>query len=123
MASEIQLEPQINNEMDLRDQQIYNQISKIGFIDSISFKLQGYIKVGCIKRGEHYLDAYLFKCDVHGLQVTTPSGHYELLLCPTCIREREAEKKSKDVEPIASSIESAKTLNKYLNKNIGRENK
>jgi hypothetical protein len=122
MASEIQLlEAFTNNEIELRGQQTH-QIFKLGFIDSIKFKLSGYVKVGSVSRGEHRLDAYLFKCDVHGLQVTIPSGHYELLLCPACMREREVEEKSKEVESNANRNESREVLHKYLNKNIG-ENK
>jgi hypothetical protein len=123
MASEIQiLESHTNNiEADLADQQNHNQIFKLGLMDSISFKLWGHVKVGSIKRGEHQLDAYLFKCDTHGLQVTTPRGHNEVLICPECIRERKTEEKPKAAEIPISTIESVATLNKYLNKNIGNK--
>jgi hypothetical protein len=123
MASEIQIsESQTTNiEADLADQQNHNQIFKLGFMDSISFKLHGHVKVGSIRRGEHQLDAYLFNCEKHGLQVTTPSGHYELLICPECIKERKAEEKPKADEIPISTIESVATLNKYLNKNIGNK--
>ena len=122
MASEIQISESLTNygETDLNDQQIRNQVFKLGFMESISFKLWGHVKVGSIKRGEHQLDAYLFKCDTHGLQVTTPSGHYELLVCPECIRERKAKEKPKDAELSTSTIGSV-TLNKYLNKNMGNK--
>ena len=122
MASEIQISESLTNygETDLNDQQIRNQVFKLGFMESISFKLWGHVKVGSIKREEHQLDAYLFKCDTHGLQVTTPSGHYELLVCPECIRERKAKEAPKDAELTNSTIGSV-TLNKYLNKNIGNK--
>jgi hypothetical protein len=123
MASEIPISESITShgETDLNDQQIRNSIFKLGFMDSISFKLWGYAKVGSLKRGEHQLDAYLFKCDTHGLQVTTPSGHYEHLICPECLRERKAKEAPKDAEFPTNTIDSVVTLNKYLNKNIGNK--
>jgi hypothetical protein len=123
MASGIQIsESHPNNiEADLADQQNHNQIFKLGFMDSISFKLRGHVKVGSIRRGEHQLDAYLFKCETHGLQVTTPSGHYELLICPECIKERKAKEEPEAAEIPIRTIESVATLNKYLNKNIGNK--
>jgi hypothetical protein len=123
MASEIQIPDSLSNhnETELNDQQINSQIFKLGFMDSMSFKLWGHVKVGSIRRGEHQLDAYLFKCDTHGLQVTTPSGHYELLICPECIRERKAEEELKDGESNARTFESVASLSKYLNKNIGNK--
>jgi hypothetical protein len=122
MASGIQISESLtkHGETDLSDQQIPKQIFKLGFMDSISFKLWGHVKVGSIRRGEHQLDAYLFKCDTHGLQVTTPSGHYELLVCPECIRERKAKEEPKDAELPTGTIGSV-TLNKYLNKNVGNK--
>jgi hypothetical protein len=121
MTSENQISESLNsNEIDLSEQLTHNQIFKLGFMDAVSFKLRGYAKVGSIKRGENQLEAYLIKCDIHGLQLTTPSGHYELLLCPACIKEREAKEKPKDKDSVASRIESAKILNKYLNKNLSK---
>jgi hypothetical protein len=122
MTSEIQILESLNNEIDLKEQKTNNQIFKLDLLDSISLKLRGYAKVGFIRRGEHQLDAYLMKCDVHGLQLTTPSGHYEMLVCPACLKEREIEDKPKEKESVENRIESAKILNKYLNKNMG-ENK
>ncbi len=124
MASEVQLvNPLEATEVPSSSQQMHTQIYKLGFLDSIKFRLYGNVKVGHINRGKNRLEAYLFKCDVHGLQVTSPSGHYELLLCPECLRERQTvEEHNDNPESRRDKLDSDNPLSKYLTKNI-RENK
>jgi hypothetical protein len=95
------------------------QIYKLGFLDSIKFGFLGHVKIGSISRGKHMINAYLFKCDLHGLQVSTPCGYDELLICPACFREGEAEPEHKKIqESNIEKIDSTKDLKKYLTKNI-----
>lgn len=124
MASQVQLVNPLEATVDQdSSQQTHTQIYKLGFIDSIKFSLYGNVKVGHINRGKNRLEAYLFKCDVHGLQVTSPSGHYELLLCPECLKERHVvEAHNEKSESNRDKLDSDNPLSKYLTKNI-RENK
>ncbi len=120
MASNLKLEP-LKDEaiIDIHnDVETQYKIFKLGIWDSIQFKLWGHVEVGSISRGGAKLEAHLIRCDVHGYQVTTPSGHYELLLCPACLKER-AEKKPK--RELASKTDETELnpLKKYLNKNLG----
>ncbi len=117
MASEIQILRSIQDKRQIEPKNHY-KIYKLGFLESIRFELQGYVKLGSISRGKGQLDNYLFKCSVHGLQVTTPSGYNDLLLCPECIGEVEIHKEPK-LDHMATTIEKAKTLSKYLSKNNG----
>lgn len=124
MASEVQLVNPLEVSVDLASsQQMHALIYKLGFLDSIKFRLYGNVKVGHFNRGKNRLEAYLFKCEAHGLQLTYPSGHYELLLCPECLRERQALENHNDkLESNSEKQDSENPLGKYLSKNI-RENK
>jgi len=122
MASKVELVKSINEIVDTAsNQHTLTQIFKLGFIDSIKLRLWGNVKVGYFSRGSNRLPAYLFECDVHGLQVTSPSGHYELLLCPVCLRERQAEEEHRE-EHESNSYKSGSenSLRKYLTKNVGK---
>ena len=92
---------------------------KLSFLDSISFRLFGYTKLGFLSRGLHdKLDVYLFKCRTHGIQIATPSGFSNKLLCTTCLIEASAELNTKiTLSEGLDRIGSVTTLRKYLTKN------
>jgi hypothetical protein len=97
---------------------------KLGFLDSISFKLFGYTKLGFLSNGLHNkLDVYLFNCRTHGLQIATPSGWSNRLICTSCLLEARSEVKTK-INPSEGldKMDSVSTLKKYLTENA-RKNK
>ena len=61
---------------------------KLNFLNRIQFQLLGSIKVGTINQKEENIKPiYLFNCQRHGLQLTSPKGWSKKLLCDVCIRD------------------------------------
>lgn len=95
---------------------------RLGFLDSISFNIFGYVKLGFLTRGSHdKIDVYLFKCKTHGVQIGTPSGWSNRLVCSACLSEANAELDAKI--NLSSGLEnnsSITELKKYLTKNSSK---
>jgi hypothetical protein len=92
---------------------------KLGFIDSISFKLLGYTKLGDLRKGPQVKqDVYLLKCKIHGAQIATPNGWSNKLVCPACLGEvhRDMELRSTSAVKL-EDLDSVNELKKYLTKN------
>jgi hypothetical protein len=68
-------------------------VTKLSLMQRLTLRLQGNVEVGHIRREgwRAELKCYLFECEEHGSQITTPSGHFMMLLCPRCIKERQLE--------------------------------
>lgn len=92
---------------------------KLSFLDSISFKLFGYTKLGILSRGlSDKLEVYLFKCNKHGVQIATPSGWSNRLICSNCLSEATAELNTRiKLSEGLNNNESVSKLRKYLTKN------
>lgn len=63
---------------------------KIGLIDKIKIRLLGHSKVGEYNFDgdpNRVLEIYAFKCPNHGIVASHPHGYYNVLLCPTCMKE------------------------------------
>ena len=61
---------------------------KLNFLNRIRFQMFGNIKVGNINLKEkNNVPIYLFNCQRHGLQLTSPKGWSKKLVCDTCIQE------------------------------------
>jgi hypothetical protein len=65
-------------------------LSGLGFIERLTLRSQGSVKIGeCKLDGwSCALPIYLFRCDKHGYQLSYPNRHYMLLICPVCNLER-----------------------------------
>ena len=102
-----------------------NKISilKLDFFDSLHLKLNGSVKVGTIgKHNGEKMDIFLFECKKHGMQLASPSGWSNRLLCSACLNEvKEAFLGDINNKSISKSIEKSKEysepLKKFLNKN------
>ncbi len=101
------------------------RILKLDFLDSIRLRFYGNVKVGTIMRGDEPTDLYAFNCERHGLQLATPSGWSNRLVCEDCIKEIElqnmriAEEHAKtDKGSLGNAREDQ--LSKYLVKNAGK---
>jgi hypothetical protein len=92
---------------------------KLGFMDSVSLRLLGYAKVGYLRRGgQDRRDVYLFKCKTHGVQIATPSGWSNKLVCSACLDELKKELDArKSISEGLDELSSVKDLKKYLTKN------
>ncbi len=65
-------------------------ISKFSFnlLNKLSFRVLGYTRVGSVSVNSNtHVPLYLFKCPIHGLQVSTPSGWDSKLICRDCAKE------------------------------------
>ena len=124
MASETvsQLTPPLREEEIvelMHDEKSQYSLFKLSFMDSISFKLLGYTKLGNLRRGTQVnQDVYLFKCKIHGVQIATPTGWSNKLVCPACLGEahREMELRSTLAGKL-EDLDSVNDLKKYLTKN------
>jgi hypothetical protein len=95
---------------------------KLSFLDSISFNLFGYTKLGFLSRGSHdKIDVYLFKCKMHGVQIGTPSGWSNRLVCSACLNEANDELNSRiSLSSGLDNNSSITELKKYLTKNSSK---
>ncbi len=103
----------------MHDEKPQYSLFKLSFMDSISLKLLGYTKVGNLRRGPQVeQDVYLFKCKIHGVQIATPNGWSNRLVCPACLGEahKEMELKSNPAVKL-DELNSVNELKKYLTKN------
>ena len=92
---------------------------KLSLMDSLSLKLLGYTKLGNLRRGAQVnQDVYLFQCKIHGVQIATPSGWSNRLVCPACLGEahKEMELRSNPAVKL-ENLDSVNELKKYLTKN------
>ncbi len=101
------------------------RILKLDFLDSIRLRLYGSVKVGTIMRGDERTDLYAFSCERHGLQLATPSGWSNRLVCEDCLKEIELQNKriaEESAKTDRGSPEHAREdqLSKYLVKNAGK---
>lgn len=64
-------------------------VSSLNMRQSMSMMVRGYLALGKLRmenwKGE--ANFYLFKCPVHGYQVTYKSGYFDELKCNPCLRE------------------------------------
>jgi hypothetical protein len=91
---------------------------KLSFMNSISFILFGYTKLGHLKRANARQDIYLFNCKTHGLQIAPASGWSNRLVCTECLNDVNAELNSKiNHSDGVKELSSIKELKKYLTKN------
>ncbi len=90
-------------------------VSRLSPKQKLTLRLQGNVEVGQIRmegwRSE--IPCYLFKCEEHGYQITTPSGHYMMLHCPRCIKERQPEAEELKIQEQSSKPPSEETEPKY----------
>jgi len=126
MASETvsQLTPPLREEEIvelMHDEKPQYSLFKLSFMDSISFKLLGYTKLGNLRRGPQIKqDVYLFKCKVHGVQIATPSGWSNRLVCPACLDEAHRDMELRSTSAVnLEDLDSVNELKKYLTKNNG----
>lgn len=126
MASETvsQLTPPLQEEEIVKmmsDEAPLYKLFKLGFLDSISFKLFGYKKLGSLSQGSNIRDVYIFNCETHGVQIATPCGWANRLVCNSCLSDAKTQMNKKDkVATTSDQIDSVKTLNKYLTKNSNK---
>lgn len=65
---------------------------ELSFTQKLRLKLFGHVSVG-YRIEEDWSEPimhYAFKCPVHGIVVSYPSGYKQRLLCPLCLENRKA---------------------------------
>ena len=61
---------------------------KLGFFEALSLRIFGFAKVGSVVTEDRLRrEAYLFRCEKHGLQVAFPDSWSEKLSCGVCLHE------------------------------------
>lgn len=72
-------------------------VSSLNVRQTLSIMVRGYLNLGRLRmenwKGE--ANFYLFKCPVHGYQVTYKSGYFDELKCIPCLREELGLKKER----------------------------
>jgi hypothetical protein len=103
----------------MHDEKPRYSLFKLSFMDSISFKLLGYTKLGNLRRGSQVKqDVYLFKCKIHGVQIATPNGWSNRLVCPACLGEEHRDMALRSNPAVKlEDLDSVNELKKYLTKN------
>lgn len=64
-------------------------VSSLSNMQTLSMMIRGYLELGKLRMENWKGEAsfYLFKCPVHGYQVTYMSGYSDALKCVSCVRE------------------------------------
>ena len=85
-------------ELDEIDEALVAEIvSSLSVGQTLSMMIRGYLELGKLRMENWKGEAsfYLFKCPVHGYQVTYMSGYFDALKCIPCLREEMGLKKER----------------------------
>ncbi len=90
-------------------------VEKLSVVQRLTLRLQGNVEVGYIRMSgwKSEIPCYLIECEDHGFQITTPSGHYMILHCPRCIKERQAKLDELDINQQSSEPTAEENEPKY----------
>lgn len=79
----------ISNFEDINQDLVIKIVSSLNMMQTLSIMAKGYIEIGKIQMENWKKEKmfYLFKCPVHGYQISYPSGYSEKLQCLPCLRQ------------------------------------
>jgi hypothetical protein len=83
-------------------------VSSLSVGQTLSMMIRGYLELGKLRMENWKGEAsfYLFKCPVHGYQITYMSGYFDALKCIPCLREELGLKKERAATQPSIPIET-----------------